>query len=345
MLVVRLSGDDVPKSWNRWGRPLSRDSNRIWAFALPTSMDLADLVEALVGETPPQILADCLAAWVNPDFDGRLSLSVLDELEPLSVLHTRLHEPWVMGELGDLVRPGFQAIVALSGDGDLLGYQMQCQLAHPDRGPITGHEFYQLARNARRLAAVEQACQISALVRKSECLPRGVPVFIGASPQSLLRQDLHRHPSYTCLERLGLDPADVVIEIAQRGLVDDIEALVHGCGLLRGMGFRIALGEVGAGLGQVGLIASLEPEFVRLDTGLVREARFSGPVASLLDGLVATARSLGAATVADGINEPGDLRLCRELGIDYGQGNAIGPCTEVPSAPMPLSALGHLPTR
>lgn len=345
MLVVRLCGDDVPKSWNRWGRPLSRESHRIWAFPLPTMMDLADLVEALVGETPSQMLSDCLAVWVNPDFDGRLSLSVLDELEPLSVLHTRLHEPWVMGALGDLVRPGFQAVVALSGDGPLLGYHMPCQLEHPDRGLVHGPEFYQLARNARRLAAVEQACQISALVKKSECLPQGMPVFISASPQSLLRQDLHRHPSYTCLERLGLDPADVVIEVAQRGQVDDIDALVNSCGLLRSMGFRIALGEVGAGLGQVGLIAGLEPEFVRLDTGLVREAQVSTPVASLLDGLVATARSLGAATVADGLDDPEDLRLCRGLGIDYGLGNMIGPCTAVPTAPVPLPVARHLPTR
>jgi len=113
MLLVRLCGDTVPKSWNRWGRPLSRESHRIWAFPLPEMMDLADLVEALAVETPPEFLSDCLAVWINPDFDGRLPLSVLDELESLSVLHTRLHEPWIMGELGHLLTPCFQAIVQL----------------------------------------------------------------------------------------------------------------------------------------------------------------------------------------------------------------------------------------
>lgn len=336
MLVVRLCGDTVPKSWNRWGRPLNRESHRIWAFPLPAMMDLAELVEALAVETPPEFLSDCLAVWVNPDFDGRLSLSVLDELEPLSVLHTRLHEPWIMGELGHMLTPCFQAIVQLEDPGELLGYQMPCRLQHPDRGPIPAKDLYRIARHARRLEAVEQACQISALVRKSESLPKGVPAFISVLPHSLLRQDLHRHPSYTCLERLGLDPADIVIEVRQQGPLGDIDSLVNSCGTLRSMGFRIALAEVGAGLGQVGLMAGLEPEFVRLDTGLIREAQISGTGASLLNGLVDTARNLGAATVADGLRTLEDLRLCRNLGVDYGQGDLVGPCATVPTAPVPL---------
>ncbi|AHE99920.1 EAL domain-containing protein [Thioalkalivibrio paradoxus] len=339
MLVLRLCGDDVPKSWNRWGRPLSRESHRIWAFPLPETMDRAELVHALVQETPAESLADCLAVWIQPDFDGRLPLSVLDELEPLSVLHTRLHEPWIMEELGPRVRARFQAIAALSEPGGLLGYQMRCGLDHPRRGLLSADELYRLGRAARRLDALDQACQISALVRKAEVLPRGVPVFIAALPHSLLHRDPHRHPSYACVERLGLDPADIVIEVAQRGAVDDIEMLIRRCAQLRQMGFRVALSEVGAGFGQIGVIAGLEPEFVRLDPDLLREARASAAGASLFEGLVATARRLGAATVADGVQTRADLRLYRELGVDYGQGDLIAGCAPVPEAPAEMSAI------
>lgn len=338
MLVVRLCGDTVPKSWNRWGRPMTRDSHRLWAFLLPPGMDLANLVQALVMETPADQLDSCLAVWINPDFDGRLPVSVLDELEPLTVLHTRLHEPWIMGDLGSRVRPVFQPIVSLEGPGRLLGYQMPCVLEHPERGEVAGSEFYLLARQARRVEAVEQACQIAALVRRSEYLPRGVPAFVRAFPRSLLQQDLRRHPSYTCLERLGIDPRDIVIEVAERGQVDDIDALINSCGILRSMGFRIALDEVGAGMGHVGLMAGLEPEFIRLDKGLIRHAQRAQPGASLLEGLVMTARSIGAATVAEGLVDTDSLRLCRELGVDYGQGEMIGSCAPVPEAPRALPA-------
>lgn len=340
MLLVRLGGDTVPKSWNRWGRPLTRESHRVWVFLLPAAMDLADLVQALVMETPRDVLPSCLAVWINPDFDGRLPVSVLDELEPLTVLHTRLHEPWILGELGTLLRPRFQPIVSLQGNGMLLGYQMPCFLEHPERGPIPAGELYRLARDAQRVEPVEQACQVAALVRKSECLPRGIPVFIHAFPRSLMHQDLRRHPSYSCLERLGLDPADIVIEVAERGQVDDIDALVNRCGILRNMGFRIALDEVGGGLGQVGLMAGLAPDFIRLDKGLIREAQRSSAGASLLEGLVATARRIGIATVADGLQDTADLRLGRELGVDYGQGDAIGPCAMTPASPEPLPSVG-----
>jgi EAL domain-containing protein (putative c-di-GMP-specific phosphodiesterase class I) len=342
MLVVRLCGDAVPKTWSRWGRPLSQESHRIWAFLLPATMDLADLVEALVQETPPEMLPNCLAVWINPDFDGRLPVSVLEELEPLTVLHTRLHEPWIMGQLAPLVRTSFQPIVHLHGPGELLGYQMLCRLEHPERGLLSGREFYALARDARRLEEVDQACQLSALLRKSESLPEGMPAFVSAMPRSLLWGDLTRHPSYTCVERLGLNPGDIVIEIVQRGQVDDIHGLVGRCQALRGMGFRIALSDVGAGLGQVGLMAGLEPEFIRLDTGLIREAQVSSAGASLLEGLVATARRLGASSIADGLETLEDLALCRGLGIDYGQGDLLAPVASVPLAPstLPLDAGG-----
>jgi EAL domain-containing protein (putative c-di-GMP-specific phosphodiesterase class I) len=336
MLVVRLSGDAVPRTWSRWGRPLSPDSQRIWAFPLPPMMDLADLVEALVLETPTELRATCLAVWINPDFDGRLPLSVLDELEPLTVLHTRLHEPWIMGPLGHLVKTSFQPIVTLKHEGELVGYQMPCNLDHPERGPLTGAAFYALARDARRLEEVDQACQISALLRKSESLPAGVPVFVSALPQSLMWGDLRRHPSYTCLDRMGLDPRDVIIEVVQRGQVDDVPALVRRCQELRAMDFRIALADFGAGLGQVGLLSGLEPEFIRFDTGLIREARASSAGSSLLEGLVALARRQGATSIADGLEDEEALQICREIGIDCGQGDLIAPVSPVPLAPTPL---------
>jgi EAL domain-containing protein (putative c-di-GMP-specific phosphodiesterase class I) len=336
MLVVRLCGDTVPRSWNRWGRPLSDDSHRIWAFPLPAMMDLADLVEALVLETPAELRSTCLAVCIDPDFDGRLPLSVLDELEPLTVLHTRLHEPWIMGPLGHLVKTSFQPIVTLKGKGVLVGYQLPCHLEHPERGSLTGASFYALARDARRLEEVDQACQISALLRKSESLPAGVPAFVSALPQSLLWGDLRRHPSYTCLDRLGLDPGDIVIEVVQRGQVDDVPALVRRCQDLRAMGFRIALADFGAGLGQVGLLSGLEPEFIRFDTGLIREAQSTAAGATLLEGLVAMARRLGASSIADGLDGEEELQICREIGIDCGQGGLIAPVAPVPLAPAPL---------
>lgn len=336
MLVVRLCGDTVPKSWNRWGRPLSRGSHRVWAFPLPSMMDLADLVEALVVETPPELLPGCLAVWIQPDFDGRLSISVLEELEPLSVLHTRLHDPWILESLSPRVRTHFQAIVGLSANAGLFGYQMRCHVQDPDGRRLSARELYLLARQARRLEALEQACQINALVLQAESLPRGIPVFISALPQSLLHQDLHRHPCYSCLERLGLEPGDVVIEITQRGQWDDVAALAHSCETLRSMGFRIGLSEVGAGLGQAGLMVELEPDFIRFDVGWIREAQASPTGASLIRVLVATVRHGGGASVVEGIETLEDLRLCRELGIDYGQGDLIGPGAPIPAVPKPL---------
>lgn len=336
MLVVRISGNSVPKSWHRWGHPLSPNALRVWTFPLSASMDLADLVEALMLETPSHLHGQCLAVWVNPDFDGRLPFSVLEELEPLGVLHTRLHEPWIMGDLSALVRTEFRAVVRLQARNELLGYQTPCSLEHPERGRIKAQELFQIARIAQRTEDVAQACQISALLRKSESLPRGIPVFVRAHPHNLLSHELRRHPSYACVERLAINPNDIIIELIGPGLLDEPERLIQSSAELRRMGFRIALGDIGTGLSQVSLIADLEPEFVNLSPILIRAAQYSSAGGLLLGGFVEAVNRLGIDCIAEGIDTVDTLRTCRTLGITYGQGQLIGPVAPVPLAPDPL---------
>lgn len=336
MLIVRLSGATAPKTWNRWGQPLNAYAPNLWGFPLPTTLDLADLVAALVMETPDHLLQDCLAVWVKPDFDGRLPWSVLEELEPLSVMYTRLHEPWIMGSLGHLLRPHFQPVVDLRETGQLLGYQMSCHLEHPERGRISDRELLQIARYANRLEAVEQTCQINALLRRSETLPRGVLAFIAARQRALLDLDLERHPAYTCLERLALQPADIVIDLTHSAEVHDIEPLVLTCSRLRRAGFRLALGEFSRGITTLNLLEQIEPDFLRLDRGLVQSAQQRPALQDYLAGLLGMVHHFGVATWAEGVDAAADLQLCRDLGIRYGQGEMIGSLAPVPVVPASL---------
>ncbi|WP_019589723.1 MULTISPECIES: EAL domain-containing protein [unclassified Thioalkalivibrio] len=336
MLVVRIQGGRAPRDWTRWGHPLSPESPQIWCFPLPDRMDLADLVEAIVLETPEERLEDCLGLWSTGDPAAGLSLASLDQLEPLAVMHARLHEPWILGPLAGVVESHFQPIVDLARQGEVYGYEMLCRARHPERGLLGGAETFALARRARCLDDLEQACQIRALARKAEMLPAGTPIFINALPQSLLGTDLHRHPSLSCLRRLGVAPEDVVIEIVESDHVEDIDAMSAACDTLRGLGFRIALDDLGTGYNGLALLASLRPDFIKLDRGLVHEAHGSRVRSVMLETLIAMARRLGCATVAEGLESERDLELCRDLGVHFAQGFLIGHPASVPVEPAPL---------
>ena len=333
MLVVRHCGDFVPKSWNRWGRPLHPDSHHLWVFPLPANMDSGELLQSLVTETPPDVLQDCMGIWVNSGPEGWLTLEALGELEPLTVVYTRLRHPWIMEDFQPLLRTRFQAIVALDETPSLFGYHLTCGVHHPQWSPLSENESYRIARAARRSHSFDQSCQMSALLAKAESIPRGVPVIINALPPSLLASDPLRHPSFHYLERLQIDPKDVIIELAERCRREDLELLVAHCETLRSMGFRIALGDLGMGDGQMQMLIRLRPDLIRIDAGIVAEARDWSPARRIIRTLVEIASDLGSQTLAGGIDHPDDFARCRSHSVQLFQGNHIGPALPMPTAP------------
>ena len=327
MLVVRHCGDYVPKSWNRWGRPFHPNSRHLWLFPLPANMDLAELLHSLVTETPPDLLQECMGMWLNSRPEDWLALDTLDDLEPLTVMHARLRHPWIMEDFQTLLRTRFQAIVALTDLPSLFGYHLTCGLHHP-QGPSLG-----IARAARRGQVFDQTCQLCSLMAKAESIPRGVPVIIRALPPSLLASDPLRHPSFHYLEQLQIEPRDVIIELAERCRPEDVDLLVARCETLRAMGFRIAMGDLGIGDGQMQMLIQLRPDVMRIEAGVVAEAREWSPARRIIRTLVEIAADLGSSTLAGGIDTATDLALCRSLSVDLVQGKRIGDMASAPTVP------------
>jgi EAL domain-containing protein (putative c-di-GMP-specific phosphodiesterase class I) len=333
MLVVRHCGDYVPKSWNRWGHPFHPDSRHLWRFPLPANMDSTEFLHSLVTETPPDVLQECMGIWLNSGPEDWLALEALDDLEPLTVMHARLRHPWIMDNFQPLLRTSFQAIVALGEAPSLFGYHLTCGLHPPQQPPLSTNETFRIARAARRSHVLDQTCQLCSLMAKAESIPRGVPVVIHALPASLLASDPLRHPSFHYLERLQIEPRDVIIELAERCRSEDIEVLVAHCETLRAMGFRIALGDLGIGDGQMQMLIRLRPDVMRIEAGVVAEAREWSPARRIIRTLVEIAADLGVMTLADGIDYPADLDLCRRLSVDLVQGKCIGSIASAPIVP------------
>lgn len=125
------------------------------------------------------------------------------------------------------------------------------------------------------------------------------------------------------LEGVGLDPRAVILEVSELFPGPLAAALGAPVKLLRQVGLRIALDDLGAGHCHLDLAVASGVDIIKLDAGLlsaVHEAADPVHAERALEGLVLFSHSIGASVVAEGIESAADVKLARRIGADYGQG-------------------------
>lgn len=333
-LFLRLFSAEAAPSWRQWGKPV-HDGSGLWRFPISSHEHLLDLVEVLTLQTPAHEL-NKIVAFRSPagscDKDPTIPLAALGDCLPLPVLHARLHHPWITEDLAAHVETHLQPIVDLLRRGRVFAYEALCRVHTPSGKLLSGYEVFTLAKQAYRTKAMDLAAIKSALLAKANHLGDGTPIFINILPQNLTHLDSVCSPLREFLQSLGISPQQVVIELVESEQVDP-EALVDSCDALRGMGFRIALDDVGAGYNGLTTLATLRPDFVKFDRNLVDGIQGSRVRMVLLEALISMAQRLGCATIAEGLERVEDVLLCQDMGVNYAQGYFFARPSPVPEIP------------
>ena len=135
----------------------------------------------------------------------------------------------------------------------------------------------------------------------------------------------------------GLDPELLCFELTENATVANLnhaELLMH---RLRHLGCGVALDDFGTGLSSLSCLRQLPVTMLKIDGSFVRDVLKDARAESMVRAIAQLARSMAITTVAEYIEtEAISLRIA-ELGVDYGQGFAIG-------RPIPLAdVLTELP--
>jgi EAL domain-containing protein (putative c-di-GMP-specific phosphodiesterase class I) len=121
---------------------------------------------------------------------------------------------------------------------------------------------------------------------------------------------------------LAAHASRVVLELTERIDLDAMGGPARAA-MLRRLGYRIAVDDLGAGYSALGALATFEPELVKLDMALVRDVD-RHPAKHRIVGAIATlCRELGCRVVAEGVETTRELAVVREAGVDLIQGYLI----------------------
>jgi len=140
-------------------------------------------------------------------------------------------------------------------------------------------------------------------------------VFVNLHPSDLLDDDLYSREAP--LSRIA---TRVVLEITERASLDDVSEVPMRIARLRQLGFRVAIDDVGAGYAGLNSIASLEPEFMKIDMALVRDVDVSAVKQKLIAAMSSLCTDLNIIVIAEGIETKQERETVRRLGCDTMQG-------------------------
>jgi len=244
----------------------------------------------------------------------------------------------LMGELrdalqGDALVLHYQPQVSLPG-GVVTGVEALIRWQHPRHGLMPPDEFLTIAEETGLIVGVSEWA-LNAALEQSGSWEGGVdlPVAVNLSMQNLQDEDL---PALIAnlLERHGVRPERLKIEVTETALMADPPRSVEIFTQLRQMGVKISIDDFGSGYSSLAYLKQLPVDELKIDRSFVIGIAPTAEETAIVRSAIEIGHSLGLTVIAEGVETQAAWEILAELGCDAVQGYLI-------TRPLPARQLGR----
>ena len=214
----------------------------------------------------------------------------------------------------------FQPIVDIQRNR-LTGAEALIRWRHPSRGLIAPDNFIPIAEetgliNEIGLWVLENACrQLLEWQRAGHDYSLSINVSGRQIPDGMPPAAIAE-----ALQRYGIAPEKLALEITEGILLTNIDQALSWLEAVHRMGLRVYLDDFGTGYSSLSYLKRFPLETLKVDKSFVQDMQYDGNERSLVQAIIAMARSLGLNVVAEGVETEGHLQILREMGCHYAQG-------------------------
>ena len=124
----------------------------------------------------------------------------------------------------------------------------------------------------------------------------------------------------TALERSGLDPAALTVEMTETSLMRNVEETARRLTAIKRLGVRIAIDDFGTGYSSLAHLQRFPVDALKIDRSFIAGLRDNSEGETLIHSLVQLGKALSIETFAEGIEDQDELSLLRAEECDSGQG-------------------------
>lgn len=227
----------------------------------------------------------------------------------------------------------FQPIVDLQR-GRVSGAEALIRWFHPDRGMVLPDCFIPLAEQTGFVRSIGLWVLNEACRQLAEWQAAGLSLYVSINVSAVqIPNDLPPSLLRATVERFGLTPASLALEITEGVLMADSESGVRWLKEVRAAGFRTYMDDFGTGYSSLSYLKRFPLTTVKIDKSFVRDMGSDSADYAMVKAIVAMTSGLDLDTVAEGVETAEQLALLKGLGCQFGQGYFFS--RPVPAAEFP----------
>jgi EAL domain-containing protein (putative c-di-GMP-specific phosphodiesterase class I) len=153
--------------------------------------------------------------------------------------------------------------------------------------------------------------------------PTGVHVSVNVFVRQFAHGDL-LHDVADALRRSGLPPHLLPLEITESLFASDLPDVTLELERLKDLGVRLALDDFGTGYSSLSYLRRFPFDILKIDRSFVEGIDVNRQNQAVPSAIVTLGQTLELDLVAEGIENPGELRSLEMLGVHLGQGFHLG---------------------
>ena len=275
-------------------------------------------------ERPEDVLRDADAAMYRAKALGRNRHEVFNETLHLEAMdRLRLETDLRRAVQEQSFRLQYQPIVCLA-DGRVTAFEALVRWWHPVWGVVPPDQFIQVAEETGLILPIgrwvlSHACERMHQWQLDHPSDPPLAINVNLSRRQLLQADLVEQIRYI-LERTGLPPESLRLEITESAILDNPEAAVEFLRHLQALAIGLCVDDFGTGYSSLSSLQQFPVSVLKIDRSFIRGMGPEGERDEIVRAVVSLAHSLRMEVVAEGVETEGQLARLRAMNCDYGQG-------------------------
>jgi EAL domain-containing protein (putative c-di-GMP-specific phosphodiesterase class I) len=202
------------------------------------------------------------------------------------------------------------------------GFEALIRWCHPIRGQVPPSLFIPAAERAGLILqignwVIETACAEAA------SWSRPLRIAVNVSPPQFMQPDLCQSLQRV-LERTGLDPTRLDIEVTEGLMLGEAEVVLQNMRCLRSMGIKISLDDFGTGHSSLSYLCRFPFDTIKIDRSFVQNLGDDTESRAIVSSIISLSRNLRLNVVAEGVETELQLRELRDLRCSRIQGYLFG---------------------
>ncbi|AYV57435.1 GGDEF domain-containing protein [Leptospira kmetyi] len=213
----------------------------------------------------------------------------------------------------------YQPILDLRQDS-ILSMEVLLRWNHPEKGKLMPASFISIAESSSFIKTIGEWLIWDTLKSYSTSILKDNQICISLN---ISAKQLNDKQIFNVLKEAtdfyGISPDSIILEIIEDSFDTNLVKVNKVIGLLKDFGYRFAIDDFGKGYSSLGRLQTLPVDYIKLDKVFLFNY-FKSSSKTIISSLINLIQAMDKAIIVEGVENPSQHELLKELNCNYAQG-------------------------